>query len=340
MSEDTKQSLEKAFELIESDEHSRALEIVKPIVEQDPNNADAWWVYIHAVADEDEAQHGLDKLRELDPDYPGVKDIEREIDFAPDDDFGDLDFGDGFDDDFADFDGDNHQFADSKSQNSNDTAGSSRLLRILLPVVAVIAVIIIIALLLSGGSDDDTPEVANEPTTAPTAAEIVTVPDTTEIPTVMPTDDDASELEDGDEVEVIAPVPESTEESNGDALSSPDENDEMAFDPENVLADFELASPTTETVATQIGETLLINICTNPDQEERQTLDDALLMLGETDVIYDENLEAVAVQLQDCEDGNPVNAIGLSLADLLEYAAGELTENEFRAAWQAVQPES
>lgn len=79
MSNDTEQSLSEAYDLIEADKLQEARAIIEPILEQDSQNADAWWLYIHAVEDADKARDGLNTLRQIDPGYPGLIDLSEQL---------------------------------------------------------------------------------------------------------------------------------------------------------------------------------------------------------------------------------------------------------------------
>ena len=53
MSEANEEALEQAYELIEADKLAEAEALLKPVLERDPDNIDAWWLYAHAVRDPD-----------------------------------------------------------------------------------------------------------------------------------------------------------------------------------------------------------------------------------------------------------------------------------------------
>lgn len=335
MSEDINQSLAKAFELIEADEHDRALEIVKPIVESQPDNADAWWIYVHAVSDEEQAQQGLNRLRELDPSYPGLNEIERGADL--DDDLDDLDF----DRDFDDFDDD---FPDPQTQNQQDEqskGGRARLLRFLIPVFVVIVVIALILVLLNGGNgdDDDDSTVVNAPTVAPTAN--IIVPDSTE--DITPTEDDEATEEPTEDDEATEEPTEDVAPTEVDASNTAtvDAQGVAVFDPDVVFRDFDLAEdPLQGRQSSDLGETVVVSICDDPSSDStRDVADRALLTLAEQELEFESDLDAVAIRIVDCDTDVAINVIGVELADLVAVTSGELSESDFRQSWQAVEVE-
>jgi hypothetical protein len=61
--------LDQAYQLILDDKHAEALAILRPIVKQDPDNADAWWLLSYAVDDPQEAHAALNKVATLSPDH-------------------------------------------------------------------------------------------------------------------------------------------------------------------------------------------------------------------------------------------------------------------------------
>ena len=79
MSEATSQTLLRAYELIEADEHEEARELLEPVLATDPDNADAWWLYAHAVTTPNEAQSALSNLMRIDPDYPGATELNAKV---------------------------------------------------------------------------------------------------------------------------------------------------------------------------------------------------------------------------------------------------------------------
>ena len=322
MSGDTRQSLARAFELIEADEHQQALNIVKPIIENEPNNADAWWVYIHAVADEDEAREGLNRLSELDSDYPGLSELQNPQDF--DDDFDDLDL------DFeSDFDDDPELVSQSPGQGEEASGNNRmRLLRFLVPVVIIVAVIVLALLLLNSGNgddgEDDTNSVADVSTTAPTA-DIIIVPDV-----------DVTEDVDAEETSMPSPTLEADE-------TEPVIDAQIAdtLDVADIFSDFDLrdADPTTRET-TSLGETVIVSICGEGALgDQREVADRALLTLAEQETAFDPETDAVAIRIENCTADTTVNTIAVSLASLQAAVVGDLDEAAFRQTWQAVEIE-
>jgi tetratricopeptide (TPR) repeat protein len=70
MSSNLNTRLSQAYGLIEADDLSEAVALLKPVLAENPNNADAWWLYAHAVDDADDARAALSTVLSLDPNYP------------------------------------------------------------------------------------------------------------------------------------------------------------------------------------------------------------------------------------------------------------------------------
>lgn len=75
MSDATNQVLEQAYSLIEADRLDEAEALLKPVLAEDPDNVDAWWLYVHAVKDVETARMALNTVLKLDPTYPGATDL-------------------------------------------------------------------------------------------------------------------------------------------------------------------------------------------------------------------------------------------------------------------------
>ncbi len=79
MSDTSNTVLQRAYTLIENDEPEKAQEILAPLLQEDANNAHLWWVYTHAVNDASIGQAALERVLELDPQYPGARELKAEV---------------------------------------------------------------------------------------------------------------------------------------------------------------------------------------------------------------------------------------------------------------------
>ncbi|MDE2950311.1 MAG: hypothetical protein OXT68_06040 [Chloroflexota bacterium] len=78
MSESTDAILRRAHELIENDQLEQAEELLAPLLETEGNNPALWWVYAHAVSDSVIGVAALDRVLQLDPAYPGARELKAE----------------------------------------------------------------------------------------------------------------------------------------------------------------------------------------------------------------------------------------------------------------------
>lgn len=79
MSASRTEALQKAFELLESNQDAAALELLEPLLRQYPDDADAWWIYSHAVTSPVEARRALGNVLRIDPNYPEAAELMRQL---------------------------------------------------------------------------------------------------------------------------------------------------------------------------------------------------------------------------------------------------------------------
>lgn len=80
MSNSKSTALQNAHEFIERGELEAAQEILVPLLEVDADDAAVWWVYAHAVRDSSIGQAALRRVLELDPQYPGARELVQDLD--------------------------------------------------------------------------------------------------------------------------------------------------------------------------------------------------------------------------------------------------------------------
>ena len=66
---DTHKKLREAYQLAQQDRIEEAQRILRPILDAEPNNVQAWWILAHAVETPTEARAALEKVLELDPNF-------------------------------------------------------------------------------------------------------------------------------------------------------------------------------------------------------------------------------------------------------------------------------
>jgi tetratricopeptide (TPR) repeat protein len=306
MSDSTSQSLAAAYQQVEAGNLEEARNIVESIIRSDADNADAWWIYAHAVEDEDEAQEALENVLRIDPDYPGAAELlsqsRGDEDTFEDDLFTDLDQMDTADDfeiDEGDFE-DDFDIPTSAETAQEESSGRNRLPLLLIPVV-VLLVAVVAFLLFQGGDDDE------EGTPEPTQVAQVSDEETPEAETTEAVTEEPAETAEADSTVSIT-----------SALEE----------------DFTLASDQPATVQdNELGSTEVIAVCLDGDQ--RESLDDVMSALTEIDLTSTQS-DAIGVQLVDCSTDEVINLIAVSVEDIQQFSDEEISEQEFQGRWRAI----
>ena len=303
MSDDINQDqLTQAYELIEADKLDEALTILEPIVTQGEENADAWWLYAHAVTDVGEAHRALSRVLTLEPDYDEATELLNTLeDTYPD-------FASGIrpaapttlpgipdDDDLVDL-------FDQAEQPWQRPAGqrprSRRLLFGVLIILALVAVVSIGLILTSG----TTPS----PTQAPT--EIAQVAPTSSVVAPTPTAEDFFATDIVDPLNALYPL----------------------------LQAFAIADGGIVVTQTAMGKTLLVTTCATTGLGLGDLVAGILNTLSGQSGLIPEDVNAIGVQVVDCEQDNTLRIIGVGLEDALEFSNGNLDEKEFQRRWQPI----
>lgn len=295
-------ALSRAFQLIEDGQLEDAREIIQSVLADDEDNADAWWIYAHAVEDADEGRRALNRVADLDPKYPGLNDLmtyhldEADAASMPPEsalDLGD-DLFDGLDDE--DEEDDDGYFDDEPEKVEGGNPWFRRLL-----IVAVILLLALVGFLVlnSGTTDetDDPPAVADDP--AEPTQPVVFVP-----------------LEEDDEDE-----PEATAEA------------QTVSDLSEIFTSQVLAEDVLDVVETNLGVTQIVSVCSDPDESLRDTIQSALVAFSQNLGIVDAETEAVGVRVIDCASDEVWNTIGTPISVAADFADGEIDEAEFVGSW-------
>lgn len=365
MSDATEQALTRAYELIEADQPGEAEELLKPILAQEADNADAWWLYAHAVSDPETARMALNQVLKLDSNYEGAQELLDQLDelkpaqgtlseratfvmgpppnLPEDEDIESPEFLADLDDAkpspaFAlddDFSLDDVEEADSRAGSPQR---SSRLPALLLTLLLLALVIVVILLVLNPfgiGSGVPTPTQDGQQVAAvsPTNEQLVGT---------TPTSEGAAEETDEAVVTVNTPTAEgesqatdevATEEGTIEAEAAGLEQSVQAL-----LADFELASDNPVSFAnTDLGNTLVASVCSaNGDAALRETLERAMPVLAQAHSQIGEDVQAIGVRLVDCTNNNvTLRVIAVPAALAADYNSDSITEEEYRAGWVA-----
>jgi hypothetical protein len=351
MSDATDQVLTRAYTLIESDRLDEARELLDPVLEADKVNADAWWLYAHAVRDREEARNALLNVLRVDPGYPDARDLLKALEVAssplpsirplgaipqpatiPD-------------------------LPPTLPEQADDVTPKSPGLRRLALIIPILVLILVVSLLLILNPSGAPP---TSSTVIPTAeiAGVSTLPvtDFTPIPldTVVPSNTTA-EVSPTDEAPLVSVGPTNTQpvtsvDATPEAIAT-DELDgatrvaespvaEIGFSDFQPLYDaldnFVLPRESVEITQTDMGRTLLVNICTVAGPELRAALPEAMNAIASASNSIDADLDAIGARMLNCGNNTTLRVIGVPLQDAVSFATGDSSEQEFQASWRSL----
>ena len=368
MSDASKALLQQAYTLIENDELERAQEILAPLLQDDSDNVHLWWVYTHAVQDASIGMAALERVLELDPKYPGARELKADVLEAQskDPDFIALEAsGSGSPYTAATIDVDDWE--ELQPAVESDSKGSSYRARFALLVV----LLIIVAgggLVLSGAVDLSqllsvilpSPEpqviIVSESTSEPTAVAIEG--EATEAPVAASATPESvaeamsQETRESDREET-APVAEqepaaiATEGPTATATSDASPTPSPTIDTDSIriasyissvaesITEFTIAPLESGILPTKLGDTLVIIVCAVPGPEFNLRLNIVLTAVVSLVEDLPEEIEAVAAGLVNCDDAAAsMRIIGVARETLLAFATEEIKPKDFQRAWQ------
>lgn len=337
MSDATEQALTRAYELIEADQPGEAEQLLKPLLAQEADNADAWWLYAHAVSDPETARMALNQVLKLDSRYEGAQELLDQLEAlrpargaAPeraslsmspppnlpeDEDIESPDFLEeldakpspvfALDDDFS---LDDVEEVDTGPAKSPSKRRIPSVLLILLLLVVVVAAILIVL-----NPFGTTPSVVTPTQQAAVAS--ATVVQTAATPTQET-------------------VTASTVDQESTAESQAADSVEAV---QALLADFELAGDSAVELAnTSLGNTLIAGVCSaNGDAALRETLEAAMPVLAQAHDLVGDDVQAIGVRLVNCTDAATLRIIAMPKDTAAAFINGDVSEEEFRASWIA-----
>ncbi|MDE2748633.1 MAG: hypothetical protein OXI34_06700 [Chloroflexota bacterium] len=365
MSDTSASLLQQAYTLIENEELEAAQELLAPLLEEDANNVHLWWVYTHALRDTGMGQAALERVLDLDPQYPGARELKADVLEAQlkDPDLVALEASEpGADQSASEFNIDDWESLKPAADASDDSSSSPA--RLLL-IGILIAVIIGGGLVLSGAVDLSpiiseilqTPEpqviVVSEPTSEPGASEgdiesaaTLEEPAATAIPTLAATAEAVAELPpaltaaatvDAEETPAVELSPAATTQLETEA--PPEVDAEEVADFLGLVAaaidEFEIDQSQSGTISTNLGATLVIHVCAIPGPEFNARLNMVLTSVVSLADDLPENVEAVAVGLLNCDDpAASLRIIGVARSVLADFANEEIEARDYQRAWQ------
>lgn len=368
MSDTSKEILQQAYTLIENGEPEKAQEILAPLLQDDADNVHLWWVYTHAVQDASMGLAALERVLELDPKYPGARELKADVLAAQskDPDLIALEAGGSAAPDLASLsdvdDWEDLQPVIKSNENGSSFRGRFTMLVILLIIVAggglVLSGAIDLSELLSGILPSPEPQVIviSESTTAPAATSIEG--EATKAPLAASATaesmDEASPQETAEtDSEAIAPATEqastavATQRPTATATpkASPTTTPTISSDSIRIasfvssvaesITDFTIVPLESGMLPTRLGDTLVIIVCAIPGPEFNQRLNTVLATVVTLEADLPEEIEAVAAGLVNCDDMDAgLRMVGVTRATISAFASEEIKAKDFQRAWQ------
>ncbi len=364
MSDTSAALLQKAYSHIENDEREKAQEILAPLLEDDANNAHLWWVYTHAAQDASIGQAALERVLEIDPQYPGARELKADVLEAQSKDpdliaLGAVDAGIETEATPLEID----DWEDLQPARESTAAGSSTRVRSILIAIALV-VIAGGAIVLSGAVDLNELFAGTPPSPAPQVVPqvIVLVESTSEPPSAD--DARAATAAPVSATEVLAPLEDEASSDAGDGgpaatasqperEAAPVETAEATATPSPTIspgsdrvatfvdwiaeeiAEFPLDASRSGTLPTKLGNTLIVAACAKSGPELNARLAKVLSAAASLANRLPEEIEAVAAGLRNCADADASQRIiGVTRETLLDFANEEINAKEFQSAWQ------
>ncbi len=362
--------LQEAYELIESGDLQSARQLLDDIRSDNENNPDFWWIYAHAVEDENDGIAALDRVRQLAPNYPDLQNLSQDIGLTPVQPPAPPTFAPPSTDDVEDFYEENDDFEPQAS-----TGGGSGLMPYVVITGIVVVVILLALFLLSnllGGNDGTTTgtEVADattdssatavptfdsasfdatstslvesiasdEPTEAITTDEPVETEEPTEaIATDEPveTEEPATEIPTDEPSETPEPATETPTDEPSDT-PEPEESDPFA-DVYEALA--ESGVPEEGIVLDEtdsFGDTYMVTTCSALGPVATANILNIMDELESVADDIDESVEGFAFNISDCSTDTVRLTLGFDRATADSYWSGEIGQDELQQALQRV----
>ncbi len=337
MSDSTDAILQAAFDLIEKGELEQAQIALAPLLETENDNPDLWWIYAHAAADSQSGLQALDRVLQLDPDYPGARELREQADLARSGTMEAATASAQADDDSP---GDIDDWEDLQPAVER-TAQNRKIGRTLtLTVAAVLVIIVGLLLVLSDEVDIAFLTALIAPSPPPQIAVVSVSTETSDSPTAAPTEDAAITPTEIDE----SPTPAPTETES--PTSAPTETEIPAAAPEtaafialvaDAMANVEIDETDSGFRITELGNTLVFHVCAVPGPQFQTRLGSVMNAVASLDASIPEDAEAIAVSLVNCADEDAVpRAVGVERDMIQSYANEEIDARDFQRSWQAL----
>jgi hypothetical protein len=374
MNDSTSQALEQAYELVEAGRPDEAAALLKPILDSEPENVDAWWIYIHATNDPQEARRALAVVQRLEPDYAGVSELMATLDEkfpaprilpvempveVPVEAPASMPEAPASIPEPAPVAAPRLERAAAAVSSAPAPRPAPQRQRSSLPLIALIVVVVVFVLavlLLSNrdGGEITTPTAIAQSVDA-TATPGIIAPDVTTEATsetfateeVLGTPEASSDVNAVEQTPAVESSPEAApviDVSPTPETFAPDETAEATDDAsaggtdfsalDMVLSRYTLPENGVIEAETTLGNTLIVQICSAPGREMRTRAPEVLTLVSRESPALVGSIDALAARMVNCETGDAMLTLGVDKASADAYAQGQLSAREFEALWQ------
>jgi hypothetical protein len=104
----------------------------------------------------------------------------------------------------------------------------------------------------------------------------------------------------------------------------------------DVLEPFNVLQENVVIDSTNLGNTLVVDVCAQAGADLREKLPQVMEELAKNYSIYENAVQAISTRMVDCDTNTPLLAIGVPLTDVVAYADGTLDEEAFQAKWKPI----
>ncbi len=348
-------ALSRAYALVEDGKLDEARAILEPILATDRNNADAWWVYAHAVETPQEGRNALQNVLRIAPDYPGAAEL---MAMAQDEQTKEdartnavpakptvAPIATGqpaasapptLPEHPAELEEPDLEPEDMPIRQTAAPPPSRGLP--IAPILAVLVIIILVVLVIAsqiGGRTPPTPTQAailvspSAPILAATEAVTEALPTVTAL--VVETTPAVSASEQ------IAAVPTVAVTSSAAATSAITSNPQTPDDfsaLRSALSQFSIAQNGIVEAPTSVGNTLLVSVCTVPGRAMRSLLPQVMNALAKQVDTLNPSIQGIGTRMINCDQNTPLLTVAVDTGSAKSYAQGKLTDAQYAALWK------
>jgi len=101
----------------------------------------------------------------------------------------------------------------------------------------------------------------------------------------------------------------------------------------DALAEYAVASDDVTEVQTDLGETVVVTVCASPGANLRQSLPAVMDVIASRTAVVAGEADAIGARLVNCETDRALIFVAVPKAQAVDYAVGNLTAEDFQAAW-------